>query len=361
MDDGQQVVKVVGNAPCQAAQRLHLLRLLELLLELDLAGYVVLGGHIVYDLALLIANWGDDDVTGIEGAILSPVHKPAFPYVPSRDGLPQPIVEGIVLTLTLEDARVAPDGLSAAVAADLLKSGIDVEDGAIGIGDHDRLGDLLDGSAQALLGFGQAAPSHSTGHLVGHAADQIQLAPGERVESRGMQADAARNTAIDQQWYGQDGGNIILAHQIAEQGQNRIIAAGIKQQRRAACQQTLEQPVACSRDHLPLRGRTISRWGILVLTPGGRNVQDTTLDDGCLGAVSAEEEDKGLKLAEGKGKFPADGLEHRLYILAGDRHGDHAIEQDQLAVAAARLVVQAGILQSSCGLVGQGSKGELIV
>jgi hypothetical protein len=131
------------------ADRFHLLRLVVLLLQLQLARHVALDAHVVDDRPALVAHRADGGVFGVQAAVFLAVDQPSLPHLAGGDGRPQGLVKGEVLLAALEDAWVLADGLGLAVAGDALEGGIDVLDGAGGVGGDDALGGLVDGGRQA--------------------------------------------------------------------------------------------------------------------------------------------------------------------------------------------------------------------
>ena len=80
LDNGQQVVEIVGDAACQPAQRFHLLRLLDLPLQLDLAGHVPHGGDKIDNLPRRVAHRRDGHVHGPQTVVPGLVLQPPLPY-----------------------------------------------------------------------------------------------------------------------------------------------------------------------------------------------------------------------------------------------------------------------------------------
>ncbi|MFT3963696.1 MAG: hypothetical protein QM701_20015 [Propionivibrio sp.] len=101
-----------------------------------------------------VLHGGDAQPFRVEPAVLVPVPHFAFP-VPARDQLaPHGAVEILALAPRLEKARVLPDGFLARVAGDAAEGGVDVDDVALGVGDHDALvGVREDAGRQFQAGF----------------------------------------------------------------------------------------------------------------------------------------------------------------------------------------------------------------
>ena len=145
--------------------------------------HVALHGHVARGAALRIAHGRDDRLLLEERAVLAPVDELRHPGLARREGAPHGRVEGGTLDAALQESRVAADRLGTRVARDALEGRVDVLDRAVGIGDDDRLGRLLDGRSQTgPLGLGtelgrQVLADHE------HARDR----PGGVTQRRGPQ------------------------------------------------------------------------------------------------------------------------------------------------------------------------------
>ena len=111
-DHGQQVVEVVGDAAGQPADRLHLLGLAQLLLQLQALGDVFLDGDEVRDGARTCPATGVIAlVLGIQGAILAAVGDLGVPRPPGEDRLPQRLIECPIVLAGLEESAVLAEQL----------------------------------------------------------------------------------------------------------------------------------------------------------------------------------------------------------------------------------------------------------
>lgn len=92
-DDHEQIIEVVGYAPGQLPDGIHLLHLRQLLFQLAAFGDVAIIGYEMSDPALGIAHRGDGFLRVVQFAILFAVDQhPAVDLAP-LDGLPQLLVE----------------------------------------------------------------------------------------------------------------------------------------------------------------------------------------------------------------------------------------------------------------------------
>src|SRR5262249_43613088 len=157
-DAGEDVVEVVGDAAGQGPDGLHLLGLVELLLQLDLLRDVTGRGDVVHDPAGDVAHRRDRGLFLVDRPVLPPVHEPSAPDLSGADALPDLAVEGRLVLAALEQARRLAEHHGARVAGDALERGVHVLDDPVGVGDHDALAGLLDGGREALASLLGAAP-----------------------------------------------------------------------------------------------------------------------------------------------------------------------------------------------------------
>jgi hypothetical protein len=84
----------------------------------------------------------------VERAVLAFVDEAARPHPPGRDRLPQLAIKLRRMRPALEQTRSPPQRLGTGVTRDPLERRVHIPDCARRVGDHDRLGGLLDGGAQ---------------------------------------------------------------------------------------------------------------------------------------------------------------------------------------------------------------------
>ena len=163
-DDHQEIVEIVGDAAGQLAERLHLLRLGELLLRplerglrLPPLGDVARDLHEADERAHLVADRLDHDARP-EQALVAP-HAPALDDVLALVGGD---LEGarrlaaLLLLLGIEPAEVLADDLGRRVLVDALRAHVPVGDVAVRVEHEDRVvGDALDHHAKAPFAFHQ--------------------------------------------------------------------------------------------------------------------------------------------------------------------------------------------------------------
>ncbi len=105
--------------------------------------------------ALLVAHPGDTDPAGIGFAILALEPELAFPTALLPDAVQDETQLVFLLTIGTEHARQLPDHLLGAIAGDVAERLVGLDDAALGIGDHDGRGGMIEdrgGHAQLLVG-----------------------------------------------------------------------------------------------------------------------------------------------------------------------------------------------------------------
>ena len=134
---------------------------------------VFLDGDIVGDLAVGGLDRRDRGEFPEHLAVLLPVEQFAAPFAPRRDRLPQITVAFLGHEPGLEKARVLADDLVRRVTRQLDELGVDVLDFALGIGDQDRGGALLDRLRQLSQAFLRL---FSLGDVVYQTVEALNLA-----------------------------------------------------------------------------------------------------------------------------------------------------------------------------------------
>ena len=99
----------MGHAAGQPADRLHLLRLPQLRLELPLLAHVLPDRDEVREPSLLVADRRDRLFPRERRAVLAPVGDLGAPHPPLQDRLPQVVIDAAVLSLCREDDRRPAD------------------------------------------------------------------------------------------------------------------------------------------------------------------------------------------------------------------------------------------------------------
>ena len=125
------------NAVRQIGQTVKLGQVLQLVLVCLEPRDVGEQGHILFDIAPRIAHRDDGFHQGDEAAIFVPVPEFAGPVTLLRQGLKQGRVERLGLHTRIEKARIFAQHLIPGVAGDVGKGVVDVDDDAVGGGDHD--------------------------------------------------------------------------------------------------------------------------------------------------------------------------------------------------------------------------------
>ena len=112
--------------------------------------------HVLRDLAAAVTHRADRLHDRVHLAALPPVPDFTVPVALVGQVVPQAGVERLLLATGAEDARRLPDDLFARVAGNTREGVVDLDDRAIGGGDHDpfaRMGEHAGGELQLLLGF----------------------------------------------------------------------------------------------------------------------------------------------------------------------------------------------------------------
>src|SRR5208282_5210462 len=110
-DDAQDVVEIMRHAAGQLADRLHLLRLAELRLELHFARHVALDGHVIDNRAGGVPHGREGGFLLVKRAVLAPVDQMAGPYFPAPENLPHPAVKLGIMLAALEKTRILAEDL----------------------------------------------------------------------------------------------------------------------------------------------------------------------------------------------------------------------------------------------------------
>ncbi len=187
-DDAQHVVEIVRDAAREPSDALHLLRLHELLLELQPGADVALHGHEVGDPTLFVEDRRDALFFRIERAVLPPVDEAPVPGATRGDGAPQVAVELRTLLAAVQEARALPERLLATVAGDRFEGRIGIVDRALAVGDENRLPGLIDRlPQQPELGLGPLA----LGDVLGQRDDNALAVESARKEANFLGKDLA--------------------------------------------------------------------------------------------------------------------------------------------------------------------------
>ena len=125
------------NASGKVPQTFHLLRLPQPPFHLHFLGHIPLDGHIVDNLARGIAHRRDHHLFFIQGGVFLPVRNVSRPDFSAGDRFPHLFVKGVVVHAAPYQARILPQRLRAGVARDLLERRVHIDNGPIGLCDHD--------------------------------------------------------------------------------------------------------------------------------------------------------------------------------------------------------------------------------
>jgi len=325
-DDGrEEVVEVVGYAPGEAADALHLPGLPVLLLELHLTADVTLDREVSGDLTGAVPNRRDDGVLGEQGAVLASVDEPPPPLRTGRDGRPQVAIEGVVVAPTLEDPRVLPGNLGGGVTADSLEGRVDVDDAPVGPGDDDAVPGLLDGRLETTTCLAEPDPGQRARHLTRNVHRQGDLVVAETPRPNRIEAEAAHHLPVDDQGHHQQGDRATGRQEVVQPRQPLVVGHVLGDERHPALDQLLVRRVALHRNPLA-EGRRPALGEILC-------------DDHGLGPVVCQHRRRRLRHLQSPRQLAAGDLEQafRLHVRGGSRH--HPVEQRELPVPPAQLVL----------------------
>src|ERR1035437_5378027 len=151
--DREKVVEVVGHAARQAADRLHLLRLPELLLEKPALRDVVLNRDETDPSAFRVEEGIDALLHRDELAVVPLVHDLPVHRLACQQLLPEPLVEGPVVLSALQYPGRLAERLLPREAVHGLERGVDVGDRPVQIGHEDDVLRLLHREQQLLDGL----------------------------------------------------------------------------------------------------------------------------------------------------------------------------------------------------------------
>ena len=202
VDDGQEVVEVVGDAAGEGAQALHLLRLAQLLLETLALGDVLPQAKEIGDFAGGVPDAGHLD--GLPD--LHPVgplpHELALPIVAGGDQLHEPPVGLLVGMALAQDAGVFLQALLEGMPRRLGELRIHVLGPAIGVGDDDGHRALLDRAGKLdveLLGqplAGDVMTDGPDGDGGAGVVEKDRLLPGHPAPALGRQPAVAAGQLV---------------------------------------------------------------------------------------------------------------------------------------------------------------------
>ncbi len=144
-DDHQQIVEVMRHASGQSPDRIHLLRLLQLIFQPPPVGDVPIVGDKMRDPAFTVAQ-GSDGFLGDENvSVLFAVHHGAAKHIARENGLPH-----LACRVQNSAGRISalagsgPSILRESSRSDRLEGRVHVLNHALAIGNHDQVGRLLD-------------------------------------------------------------------------------------------------------------------------------------------------------------------------------------------------------------------------
>src|SRR5579875_1119843 len=215
-DDGQEIVEVMGDAGGKLTDRLHFLRLAELLLDGALLRHVARHLGEADQGTALVADGVDDDARPEAAAVLA--QAPALEVEPAmlprrREGARRQAA--LPVLLAIEEREMAADDLVPRVAQDLRGPGIRVENAAVAVEEEDGVvHDPL--HQQPNLALALLEPGHGVLELLGPPRDlgdvleaaqrpddgAARIAQGIDVDEAG---DPASVRALDEDLLARDG------------------------------------------------------------------------------------------------------------------------------------------------------------
>ena len=126
-------------------------------------------------------------------AVLAAIGQLALPALPRQDGLPHVGVEIRRMDAALEQARRLAEQLLPAVAGQVHQRLVDLEDGALQVGDHDAVAGRFQRLDQQTIHLFQAMPPHRFADALGQLVEEGQgrilddVVEGTGAERRGRQ------------------------------------------------------------------------------------------------------------------------------------------------------------------------------
>ncbi len=134
----------MGDATSQLADRLHLLSLKELLLNLLLISDIMLSRDKIGYTPLVVCHWRDASILYVQTAIFPSVDKAPPPGSPFGQFRPHFAVIIIAFLSTSQQVRILSEDLFSSVAGDFFKGRVDILDNTIRVGEHDNFSCLFD-------------------------------------------------------------------------------------------------------------------------------------------------------------------------------------------------------------------------
>ena len=177
VDARQQVVELVSHAARQRADRLHLLSLTQLTLELVVGRHVALDADEVRQALLGVEDGRDGQRRLEQAAILAAVGQFALPALAVEDGAPHFLIQLGRMAAALEQVRRMAAQFVAAVTGQIDEGLVDVEDAAAQVGNHDAVAGRLQGLNEQQVELLQTVLGDGLGHALGRSARKVSAPP----------------------------------------------------------------------------------------------------------------------------------------------------------------------------------------